>query len=148
MQSAAVLTAIAVAGAAVSTAASAQITPGQWEIASTITSIQGSAIPPQVAKMMTGKTVTVKNCVTPEQAKQGPMQMLKGSKTCTVAKFNMVGGRYTSQVVCKQGGMTITTSGQGVFTPTTMSGQGRAVMTGAQSMIQTQTMVGRRVGAC
>lgn len=139
---------IVIAGLACATAASAQITPGQWEIASTITSIEGSAIPPAVAKMMTGKTVTVKNCVTPEQAKQGPQEMLKGSKTCTVAKYSMTGGRYTSEVVCKQGGVTITTTGQGQFSPTSFTGQGRAVMTGGTSMVQTQTMSGKRVGDC
>lgn len=143
-----ILAVATLAAAALSTAASAQITPGQWEIKSTITSIQGSAIPPNVAKMMTGKTVTIKNCITPEQAKQGPMEMMKGSKSCTVAKFNMTGGKYTSQVVCKQGGMTITTTGQGAFTPTTMSGQGRAVVSGPQSMTQTQTMTGKRIGSC
>ena len=49
---------VVLAAAAFATGASAQITPGMWEMNSTITSIQGSAIPPQVAKMMTGKTVT------------------------------------------------------------------------------------------
>lgn len=129
-------------------AASAQITPGQWEIASTIDAIEGAAIPPAVAKMMTGKTITVKTCVTPEQAKQGPQDMLKGDKTCSVAKYTMSGGRYNSEVICRQGGMTIVTTGSGQFTPTSFSGRGRAVMTGGANMVQSQTVAGKRIGDC
>ena len=125
------------------------VTPGQWEIAMTIHSVDMPGAPPGVAGMMTGRTTKVKHCITPEEASRGPQDMLKSSKSCTFTRYSMVGGKLNSQMVCKQGGGTMTATSTGSFTPTSFVANGRTVTTGGgMPMTMTATTIGKRVGDC
>lgn len=129
-------------------AAEAQVAPGQWEIAMTIKSIEMPGAPAGVAAMMAGKTRTIKQCITPEQAARGPQEMLKTSKTCAFTRYSMAGGKLSSEMVCKQNGMTMTATSTGNYTPTSFNAVGRSVSTGQMPMTVTSTAAGRRVGDC
>ncbi|WP_309644257.1 DUF3617 domain-containing protein [Phenylobacterium sp.] len=122
------------------------VNPGQWEIAVTINAVNGG--PPMVAKMMTGKTIKVKHCISPEEAARGPQDMLKSDKSCTFNKYSMSNGKMNSDMTCRQGDTTTHTISSGTFTPTGFTAAGRATMTGAMPMTMTSTSVGRRLGDC
>ncbi len=135
-------------GLSMPVAASAQVMPGKWEIVTTVQSVDMPGAPPFVATMMKGKPVKVSQCVTPEQAANGPQEMLKINKQCRFTRYSMAGGKLDSVVVCQQGGGTMTATSSGSFTATGFSTNGRTVMTGPHAMTLTATSVGRRIGEC
>jgi len=143
---------VALAGVAVvgfsGLAQAAGIQSGQWEVVTTVEQVTMPGAPPAVAQMMKGKPITVRHCITPEQAARGPRDMLKNDKSCTVKSYAMTGNRLTSEIVCKQGGNTMTATSSGTFTPTGYTLRGKTVMTGQQAMTMTTSAVGRRIGAC
>lgn len=124
------------------------VTPGQWEIAVTINSVDMPGQPDFIAKMMTGKTTKVKHCVTPEEAARGPQDMLKSSKACSFTRYSMVGGKLNSEMVCKQGGSVTTSVSSGSFTPTGFTATGRSVSTGQMPMTMQSSSTGRLLGPC
>jgi hypothetical protein len=128
--------------------AQAPVQPGQWEIVTTVESVDMPGVPPSVAAMMKRKPVAIKHCLTPEEAGRGPQDMMKNDKSCRFTRYSMVGGTLASEMVCKQNGATITATSMGSFTPTGFNVRARTVMSGAQSMTMTATTMGRRIGAC
>jgi len=124
------------------------VQPGQWEIAVTVDAVDMPGGPPMVAKMMTGRTVKVKHCITPEDAARGPQDMLKSAKSCTFNRYEMKAGKMTSDMTCQQGGVTTRTVSSGTFTPVGFTAQGRATVTGDMPMTMSSTSVGRRLGDC
>ena len=136
------------AALALPAAAFAQVTPGKWEIVTTVTSVDMPGAPPFVAAMMKGKPIKVSHCLTPEEAARGPQDMMKSRKECTFTRYSMAGGKLDSVMVCQQGGGTMTATSTGSFTPTSFTSSGRTVMTGSQPMTLTATAVGTRVGDC
>ena len=124
------------------------VKPGLWEIAVTINSMDSPSLPPAIAKMMIGKTVTVKHCITPADAAKGPQEMLKSGSGCVFNKYTMAAGRMNSEITCTSHGATTRTASSGTFTPESFTAQGRAVATGGAPMTTTSTSVGRRIGGC
>ena len=142
---------IASACMAIASAADAQRTglmPGQWEIVTTIESMEMPGAPPGMANMMKGHPTTIRHCLTPEEAARGPQDIMKAGKACSFTHYSMVGGRLSSQMVCKMGGGTMTATSTGSFTPTGFTTRGRSVMTGGHAMTMTASGVGRRIGDC
>lgn len=129
-------------------ALAAGVQPGQWQIAVTINSADMPGAPPAVAKMMVGRTTTLKQCITPEDAARGPQDMLKSDKNCVFTRYSMVGGKLSSEMTCKQRGSTVTAVSAGSFTPTSFTANGRSTMTGDMPMTMTSTVVGKRIGDC
>lgn len=130
-------------------AQSSPVTPGQWDIAVTINTVEAPGAPPFIARMMQGKTTRVKHCITAADAARGPQDMLKSSKTCTFTKYSMANGRLDSAMTCTSGGQTTTSTSTGSFTPTSFSAQGRSVTSGgSMPMTVTSTTSGKLVGAC
>lgn len=134
--------------ALVPAAAVAQVTPGQWEIAVTIDSVDMPGQPPMVANMMKGRTTKVKHCITPEEAARGPQDMMKANKACTFTRYSMVGGKLSSEMTCKTGEGVMTSVSSGSFTPTSFTTTGRTVQTGQMAMTMTSRSTGRLVGPC
>lgn len=141
---------IAAAGlASAASAAETPVTPGQWEIAVTIKSMEMEGAPPGIAAMMIGRTTRVKQCITAEDAARGPQDMLKSAKTCSFTRYAMAGGRLDSEMVCKQGGSTVTSTTSGSFTQTGFTATSKSVDTGgSMPMTMTSATVGRRIGDC
>lgn len=134
-------------------AAQAQVTPGQWEMTSTVTSMEMPGAPPQVAQMMKsrmagGKQNRVSYCITPEQAKQGPQEMLKQNPSCRFTKYSMKAGSLSTEMTCQQNGGTMTARSSGSYTATSFNVTSSAVMSGQMSMKMTTTGTGRRIGPC
>jgi hypothetical protein len=133
---------------ALALAQSSGVTPGMWEIAVTINTVDMPGAPPFVANMMRGKTTRIKHCITPEEAARGPQDMLKSSKSCTFQKYSMQNGRLNSEMTCVAGGQTTRMVSSGSFTPTGFTSSGRSVVTGSMPMTMTSTANGRLLGAC
>lgn len=128
--------------------AHAQVQPGMWESSVTVQSIDMPGAPPQMAAMMKGKTTKQSYCITPEQAKQGPQEMLKQNPSCRFTKYSMLGGRISTEMSCQQNGGTMTARANGSYSPTSFNITSSATMTGRMSMKMTSTSTGRRIGAC
>ena len=129
---------------AVPAAAPAQLMqPGQWEITSTITSIKGN-LPPSVMASMKGRPNVIRQCITPAQAAQGPRDIMKARPDCKFDKFTMSGGKYASQMQCKD----MRVSATGNYTPVSMAATATMVMTGQMALTMTSNTKGRRIGAC
>lgn len=148
MRSVLLLVVPVLAAAGLGAPALAQVTPGKWEIVTTVNSVDMPGAPPFVANMMKGKPIKVSHCLTPEEAARGPQDMMKARKECTFTRYSMAGGKLDSVMVCQQGGGTMTATSSGSFTPTSFTSSARTVMTGAQQMTMTATAVGTRVGDC
>ena len=134
---------------ALALAQSSGITPGQWEYAVTMTSIDAPGAPAFIAKMMQGKTTRVKHCITPADAARGPQDLMKSNKSCTFTKYSMANGKLSSEMVCVNGGQTTTSVSSGNFTPTSFTSQGRSVTTGgSMPMTVTTTAAGKLIGPC
>ncbi|WP_415644149.1 DUF3617 domain-containing protein [Sphingomonas antarctica] len=142
------ITATILVALAVPSAASAQVSPGKWEIVTTIHSVDMPNAPPFVADMMKGKPIKVSHCLTPAEAVRGPQDLMKSRKECTFTRYSMVGGKLDSVMVCKQSGGTMTSTSRGSFTLNSFTTTGRSVATGAQPITMTATAIGRRVGEC
>ena len=121
------------------------IRPGMWEITVKMKPIAG--FPANAAGLMS-RPQTLRNCVTPEQARQGVQNLLKGEAkgNCSFTKFRASGGTYNHEMVCTgQSRMVMTASG--TYSPTAYTGSTRMVMNGGQ-MIIAGNVVGRHVGPC
>ncbi len=139
-----VLAAAILALPALAAAQPSGVTPGQWEIDVTVNSMESPSLPPAIAKMMAGKTVTVKHCLTPDEAQRGPQEMLKTGKNCVFDSYSMVGGRLNSAMTCGDTHAVTT----GTFTATAFTASGKAQVGGSTPMTVASTSVGRRVGDC
>ena len=138
---------VVVSGAALAQAFAVQ--PGEWDIAATVNSVDMPGAPPGLTAAMIGKTKHISHCITPEEAARGPQDMMKSDKSCKFTRYSMVGGKLSSEMVCQQGGGTMTASSTGSFTSTTFTSSGRSVMkAGPSTMTLTATTVGKRVGEC
>ena len=141
-------TVLFLAALALPAAAFAQVTPGKWEIVTTVNSVDMPGAPPFVANMMKGKPIKVSHCLTPEEAARGPQEMMKARKECRFTRYSMAGGKLDSVMVCEQGGGTMTATSSGSFTSTGFTATGRSVMTGGAAMTVTTVSTGKRVGDC
>ena len=121
------------------------IRPGMWEITVRMTSMTG--MPPQMKGIM-GRPQTIRNCVTPEQAREGVRSVLQRESKgkCNFTRFRASGGTYSHEMVCTgQGKMVMTASG--TYSPTSYTGSSRMVMNGGQ-MVITGSASGRHIGPC
>lgn len=129
-------------------AAQAQVRPGLWEASVTVQSIDIPGAPPQVARMMGGRTTRQSYCLTPEQAAKGPQEMLKQNPSCRFTKYSMSGGSISTEMSCTQDGGTMIARSTGSYTPTSFSVTSSAAMSGKTSMRMTSSSTGRRLGDC
>ncbi|HEX8484809.1 DUF3617 domain-containing protein [Sphingomonas sp.] len=133
---------------ALALAQSAGVTPGLWEIAVTLGTIDMPGAPAFVANMMRGKTTRIKHCVTPQEAARGPQDMLKSNKSCTFGRYTMQSGRMGSAMTCANGGQVTKMVSTGSFTPTSFTSPGQSVVTGTMPMTMTSTANDKLPGAC
>ena len=137
---------VVAAGAAL--AQSIAVQPGEWDIAATVDSVDMPGAPPGIAAMMVGKTKHITHCITPEEATRGPQDMMKSDKSCKFSRYDVNGGKLSSEMVCKQGGGTMTAVSTGTFTPTSFTSSGRLVQSGGMAMTVTSTSTGTLLGPC
>lgn len=124
------------------------VTPGQWEMAVTINTVDMPNAPPMVAKMMQGRTSTIRHCITPEEAARGPQEAMKSDKSCSFTHYSAAGGKLSSEMVCTQSRGTLTATSSGTYTATSFAATGKSVMSGSNPMTMTTTTSGHRIGDC
>jgi hypothetical protein len=74
---------------------------------------------------------------------------MKTNKNCNFTRYSMGGDKLDTEMVCNQGGSTITAVSTGTVTPDGFTSRGRSVMSGGKmNMTTTSSSVGRRVGDC
>ncbi|MCR5872552.1 MULTISPECIES: DUF3617 domain-containing protein [unclassified Sphingomonas] len=142
--------------AKVDAAGGARFNPGEWETTVETVSIDipGLAGPmkDEMTKMMLQKQQVTKNCVTPEQAKSPPAEVLAQSKgRCTYEKFTMAGGKIDGTMVCDADGGKMTMKISGTFSDTAFAIDNDMETTmpgGAQTMKIKAKTSGKRVGEC
>jgi hypothetical protein len=79
--------------------------PGLWQVTTTMGSDMAKMIPPAALAQMkahgislpSGRTITTKQCVTPEEAAKGP-PAVQGD--CRAENVQMGGGHYSADLVC------------------------------------------------
>ncbi len=142
--------------AKVDAAGGARFNPGEWEttvetISIDIPGLEGP-MKDEMTKLMLQKKQVGKNCVTPEQAKSPPAEVLAQSKgRCTYETFNMASGKIDGTLVCDADTGKMTMKISGTFSDdafaidndmeTTMPG-------GARTMKIKAKTSGRRLGDC
>ncbi|SFR86251.1 DUF3617 domain-containing protein [Sphingomonas jatrophae] len=134
--------------AALAAPAAAQVTPGQWKITAAVTEAEMPGVPAMVMGMIK-KPRTITQCVTPEQAKQGPQEMMKRDKSCRFTRYSMTGGKLDAEMVCTQpGGGTLTAVSRGTYTADSFQSVADMVGTGAHPMKMTVATSGKLAGEC
>ena len=129
---------------------SAGFQPGQWETTIQVVSMNVPNMPKGMAAP-TPPPTTVRNCLTPEQARQPSADFLTGSGSsgCTSENFSMANGRISGTVQCNAQGTTMRSTMDGRYTPTTYE---MTMQTQTQAQGQTMEMEvranARRIGDC
>ncbi|MDB5677984.1 DUF3617 domain-containing protein [Sphingomonas bacterium] len=132
-------------GTAGPTAASLGLQPGKWETRISVTSMEING----VSRAAPSAGDTVETCLTPEMAAKGPGEMLKkAGVNCTTTTASYSGGRISAQMTCKLPMGTMTSNTTGTYSPTAMTSDADATMTGRMSMREKIHTEARRVGEC
>jgi Protein of unknown function (DUF3617) len=145
------------------TANAQTLNPGQWATTTEVVSVdlpgmpgQSAAMKDQMTKALIGRQTVSENCVTPEQAKTPPAEMLAGggSGDCRFDKYAMAGGKMDATLVCKPaaGGemsmqMAGPFSGDSFALDATMQVAAPGMPGGKPMTIKTK-MTGKRSGEC
>lgn len=132
-------------GIDVPSAASLGLQPGKWETKITVSEmvVNGTKQPAPP----TGQPVL--SCLTPEMAAKGPGEMLKkGGADCTSTNTSYSGGKINAEMTCKLPTGTMSSVTTGTYSPTTISTDVDATVTGRMSMKQKIHTEARRVGDC
>ncbi len=140
-------------GNAPTSAAALDIKPGKWETTITTLDLKTTGLPKGMpANMMPPKPgpVKVTACVTAEDAKKGPGEMLKDSKLdCTIKSNTFAGGVVSSDATCKLPNGTMSMKMTGTYTPTEITYDSEAsVDAGPVHSVTTKHTVSRRIGDC
>ncbi len=135
--------------------AAVQIRPGLWEATSRVEDATAPGLPREVQARMKGRTNTVRNCITPEQAARPDANFLaaQGNGDCTYRDFRMAGGELRGQMQCSGGDLPgrINTTMVGRYEPErydiNMDMQTTGMPAGAD-LRMVMRVSGRRVGEC
>lgn len=129
---------------------SVELRPGQWEttvevLRMDIPNMRGVAMPKQ-------RTVTVRSCLTPEQARRPSGGFMTGGREqagCNYKNFSMAGGRVQGTVVCNREGTTIRSTVNGTFSADAYRMETEAsVQTNGMTVNTANRITGHRTGDC
>ena len=126
--------------------------PGKWESTVTITDLQISGLPPGT-KQPKPPPKTSTSCMTPEQAAKGPSRVTEkltesfGGK-CDIAKSEIGGGRIAVALTCQSPGGPLSLTVNGTYSPTSVTTDAEARLTGKMAMTEKVHSEAHRVGVC
>jgi hypothetical protein len=128
-----------------------QLRAGLWRTTITPIEIKNPAIPPELAKAMLGKAVTVEDCQTQADiatfAKGWSGQ--KTGMTCADENYSVVNGQITGKATCKSGGVTMRMAMTGTQTATRVEADSAVTMVLPNGEMFTRSkVVAERVGEC
>jgi hypothetical protein len=144
------------AGAGVTSTAAggsgATMQPGQWEITTAVTGMEG--VPGGTPPGATNPSNTTRTCLTPEQVAQPATGIASGGLTnqagCRAERSNVSGGRIDTVVQCEAPGggrVRVTTTGE--TGATSFDIESRSEVSAQGTNMTTRTRVtGRRLGDC
>ncbi|HST36499.1 MAG TPA: DUF3617 domain-containing protein [Allosphingosinicella sp.] len=127
-----------------------ELRPGQWEttveiLRMDIPNMQGVPIPKQ-------GPVTVRSCLTPEQARRpngGFMTGARDQNGCNYENFSMAGGHVQGTVICNRQGTAIRSTVNGTFSAEAYRMETEAsVRTNGMTVNTANRITGRRIGDC
>ncbi len=125
--------------------------PGKWQTTVTITDYSISTAPGKKLPVPGPKTETF--CLTAKDAAKGPQQAIQQTNSqfgeqCKFTTAAFEGGKINAAMRCDlpNGALTVNTTGS--YTPTTMSSDAQASLTGKVSMTEKVHSEARLVGAC
>lgn len=125
------------------------VSPGMWDIATTLDNVQVQGAMAGMGAMLRGKTMRMQHCITPEEAARGPAEAANARKNCTYAKQSVSGGHLSVEAVCHHGPTTEQIAEDGEYSPGGFHMKARAVQTGgSMPMTMDMTIVGTRTGDC
>jgi hypothetical protein len=133
------------------------IRPGEWEMKVEAVDVDAPGMPAQVKQMMAsamaGTKKTIRECITPEQARRPSADVFTGNgkSGCTSKDFSTSGGRLHGTINCpaENGGGMVTLTMDGQFNPEGYTASQTMVTEAAGSKITIKARVsGRRVGEC
>jgi hypothetical protein len=138
--------------AAGSESAGVQLQPGQWEMTQQTVNVSVPGMPAGAADMMKTGPITVKTCITEEQAQKPSADIFSGKTdpNCKQEGFSAEGGKVSGTVTCS-GGDTGTTvmKMDGKFGPTEydIAMEMKTQAQGADMTMEVRSS-GRRIGEC
>ncbi|WP_174291338.1 DUF3617 domain-containing protein [Sphingomonas bacterium] len=125
------------------------VKPGKWETTATIDEASMPGMPAFLTKRMIGHATTVSQCITPEQAANGPRAMMENSNgKCHYTEFNATGGKFNATMACEMPSGTMTSTASGTYTATTLDLTSSGTMTGPRAMTTKSHSSGHYVGPC
>jgi hypothetical protein len=143
----------AAGGSAGSASAGVQLQAGQWEMTQQTLNVTAPGMPAGAADMMKTGPITVKTCITPEQAQKPSADLFSGKTdpNCKQEGFSSEGGKVSGTMTCSGGdtpGKTVMKM-DGEFSPTEFDIE-MEMTTEAQGSQMTMEMrsSGRRIGDC
>lgn len=125
------------------------IKPGKWETTATIDDASMPGMPAFLVKRMIGHSTTIQQCITPEQAADGPRAVIENTKgKCHYTSFNAAGGKFNAVLECVAGSGTMTSTATGTYTATTLETTSSGTATGHAAMTTKSHSVGHLIGPC
>jgi len=131
-----------------------EIEPGLWESTTQIVSVSGP-LPEEALKQMTGQRTSIRNCITPEQAKRPSANFLAAQQNsdCTYQQFKVENGRLNGRMTCSGGDLPdeMVTVMNGAYGPEgydMVLDMETAALPGNLAMKIKARTEGRRVGEC
>ena len=122
------------------------IKPGKWETTVQVSDLKMEGMP-TMPSMPPAQKVT--SCLTPEQARKGPAEVMKNAKAdCVTNRSVFAGGRIDVDLSCKMPSGQIAIRSTGTFSPTEVVTDSEMTTSGAHAMSQKTHTVARRVGEC
>lgn len=143
-------------GALAGGSATLRLEPGEWETIVESVSVEAPNMPQQardmMAKAMGGSKMSVRHCVTPEEANRPSGDLFSGRKdgNCTSKDFSVSGGRVQGTITCNDpqaGAVNLVMDGR--FDPRSYTvSQTMKTDAAGQTMTIKSRVSGRRVGEC
>lgn len=131
-------------------AATAELRPGQWETRIEVLRMDMPNMP-QGVTMPRQAPITVRSCLTPEQARRPSAGFMTGKEGagCSYQNFSMSGGRIQGTVTCNQGGSTVRATIDGTFSAESYQMETETQTQASGVNVNTATRIAaRRIGDC
>ena len=144
----------AAAGDGPAGAATAELRPGQWETTVEILRMDLGNVPGMPAGVTppVQAPVTVRSCITPEQARRPDAGFMTGAQDksgCSYEDFSMSGGRLRGTVTCNQQGSTVRATFDGSFGAESYRLESESRVSANGTEVSTATRItARRIGDC
>ena len=131
--------------------ATAQLSPGRWETTVEILRMDMPNMPPGAALPKQGP-ITVRSCLTPEQARRPTGGFMTGGRDqagCNYENFAMTGGRVQGTVTCNHQGSRTRSTVNGTFSAEAYRMEIDAEVESSGVTVRTANRItGRRIGDC